>query len=297
MRTVGGSDIGPILGVSPWETPLQAWRRIYYGEQPPETPSMAEGKALEAMIIKEYERETGATCKPWAKGEKDWKRWSPDAVAVFPDGEIRLVEAKWAAHGFREIPPQYYCQVMWYLHHLRTVEGTTIERADLVVREPGKTIKIYPILYDPTVATEIVDAVDRWYQKHIIEGVPPEPRGAKEKIALVLEQLLKKGPKATVAVEGELDQKVKELVQAKQLIKTLEARIKEIEAELVDYMAQHSAIRAKGTSWTATIIDRTGNVAWKEVAMALGANDHPELLEKFRHSNVRYVRFDFSEEV
>lgn len=286
--SIGGSDVGAILGVNPWTSPLQVWRRIVGLDPPqPDNPSMAEGRAMEPVILREYEEDQGCRVLRPPMGGDGWRRWSPDGIAIFPSGESRIVEAKWSSRGLPEVPASYWLQVQWYMHHLE------LERADLAVREPGRRTRVVSVEYDAGTMREVVTAVEAWYERHVLGGEPPEPAGADERVAVALSRVRDRG--VVLRPDQALDAQVREMLAAREHVRELEARVKEAEAALLEAMAAVGAVRVESLSgWTATLVERSGAVRWREVAEALGAGARPDLVEKYRGAASRYIKFSSS---
>lgn len=281
-RTIGGSDIGAILGLSPWVTPLQAWRRIMGLDPPHDNPSMAEGRALEELILREYAEDQGCAVTRPKPGGEGWKRWSPDGIALFPSGESRIVEAKWAARGLNEVPPSYWLQVQWYLHHMG------FDRGDLAIREPGHRTRVVPIEYDPETMREVVAAVEAWYHRHIVGGEPPEPTTSDERIGHALVRIQDRG--VVLRPDEQLDLQIRDMLAAREEIRRLEARIKEAEAALLEAMVAAGALKVESASgWSATVVERQGSVKWKEVAKELGAEARPDVVERHKGPPSKYL--------
>ena len=284
MKTIGGSDIGAILGLSPWVTPLQAWRRIM-GIDPPssDNPSMAEGRAMEPVILAEYAEDTGATLERQVCGRSGWARWSIDAIATLPDGSRRIVEAKWSSRGMPEVPAHYWAQVTWYMAH------TGIQSADLAVREPGKRTRSIPITWDQEAADEMMSAVARWYDRHVARDIPPEPTGPDERCSAALERIRPGGP--VLMPEEALDRAILAMLDERDRIKAAESRIKAAEAALLEAMAGCGALKATSASgWTATVVERGGTPRWREIAGALGAAERPDIVARYTSAPSRYLR-------
>ena len=57
---LGGTDIGAILGLSPYKTPLELWSELVSGEQPANRDliHLRFGQHAESFIASEYERAT-----------------------------------------------------------------------------------------------------------------------------------------------------------------------------------------------------------------------------------------------
>lgn len=118
---IGGSDIGAILGVSPYESPYSLWHQKRNDWRTEVTPSMAWGHYMETPILAWLTDRPGMPTITYAPGvfaheERDWEAFSPDAIRA--DGV--LVEIKcsmrgvgYGAPGTDEVPPHVRAQVQW----------------------------------------------------------------------------------------------------------------------------------------------------------------------------------------
>jgi putative phage-type endonuclease len=130
---IGGSDLGTILGVNPWETPAQLWERMR-GLVPPkeETDAMTLGKVLEPWLRWQWEKRHPKRCIESEPGQQEitdipWVRFSPDGlvwttdnshpprVAVW-EGKTTRSWADWGPFGSDQIPERHLCQVQLYMH-------------------------------------------------------------------------------------------------------------------------------------------------------------------------------------
>jgi putative phage-type endonuclease len=129
-KGLGGSDIGPILGLSKWRSA----REVYLSKigaltgDMPLTEPMEFGLLFEAPCAKRYARLTGRTItRPrktfvhptfkWMRGNFDYVQHDP----TNPDRGPGVLEVKWLdASRYKQwtdegVPEGYYLQVQWYL--------------------------------------------------------------------------------------------------------------------------------------------------------------------------------------
>ena len=150
QRSVGASESATVLGIGR-DTPVQLWQRKL-GLIPPveENDAMRWGKALEPLVLAEYERVTGRTVGwrqkflrhvryPWMTATLDGRT---------DDAEGRLVEAKtsgihmaehWGEEGTDEIPEWHLIQVQ----HQMAVTGAAV--ADVAVLIGGQRWALYTV--------------------------------------------------------------------------------------------------------------------------------------------------------
>lgn len=133
-KGLGGSEIAPVLGLSPWESRFSLWHRKKGLANPVvENDIMYWGKLLEDTIRREFQRrhlDDGllvSEAGTWRHVDRPWQIANPDGL-IYPiaDGENlpidSLLEVKtartddgWGEEGTDEIPVYYRTQVLWYL--------------------------------------------------------------------------------------------------------------------------------------------------------------------------------------
>lgn len=130
---LGGSEVAPLLGLSPFESRFALWHRKSGLIGPvEETEIMDAGKRLEPVILQKF-RDEHPDLEVTASGtyrhpDRPWQIANPDGRVGFLDETVlewnttALVECKyalfddhWGEPGTDEIPVWYRCQVQWYL--------------------------------------------------------------------------------------------------------------------------------------------------------------------------------------
>jgi putative phage-type endonuclease len=178
IGAVGGSQVGAILGVNPWESSYTAWAKACGLIDAHVVPSMAMklGSAFEAPIrdifaaenpgLKVYETGT------WASLQHDWAHANPDGVIEHPDGSLEILEIKFSRLPFFDgLPLHYKYQVLWYM-------WVTGIRQGRVVAVAGGDLTEYPIIWDEFEVESMLGSVRRWIE-HVEQGLPPEWDGSK----------------------------------------------------------------------------------------------------------------------
>lgn len=146
---IGGSDLGTILGVNPYATPLDLYR-IMRGEAPPveENDAMRRGKALESWLAFRFAQRHGFLMEtpepaqePPPELELPWVRYSVDRLVYDTDGRKMVWEGKtsrssayWGEPGTDQVPLRHIPQVQLYMHCTRAALchitlGLTLEMA------------------------------------------------------------------------------------------------------------------------------------------------------------------------
>ena len=200
-KSVGGSDVAAILGLSPWRTPLDVWREKCLGERDErDTPAMRAGVKFEAAIIAQMMRDMPGLAlvesapAPTVVG---YRHASPDAIVQSADGWRLLVEAKTTKEPWTDGVPLYYrAQVQWYLDLLQLDDALVpvltwpFDMRDLLglsVEEVVAKVSVttHTVTHDPAACAEIRRAVAEFWEINVIGNRPPAPRSLADAKRLV----------------------------------------------------------------------------------------------------------------
>ncbi len=121
---LGGSEIGAVLGLSPFESRFSLWHRKAGMIEPVEqTPAMEWGTRLEQPILKKYAEVHADDLTEWAvhpgtycTDDRPWQIANPDAVAAdrIVDAKFSMFGDGWGEDGSDEVPPHIRTQGVWY---------------------------------------------------------------------------------------------------------------------------------------------------------------------------------------
>jgi putative phage-type endonuclease len=162
-RGITGSDIGAILGVSPFKSTYTLWaekRELISDRIQPSIP-MRLGTLFEAPIRQLFAEqhpelevmETGTWVHRWVA---DY-RANPDGFIRDKDGNLGVLEIKHTSQYWSELPRTYFEQVHWYL----TILG--LEYA-IVAAVTGGRYTEFEVKYDPEHADKVLEAVRHFEQ-------------------------------------------------------------------------------------------------------------------------------------
>lgn len=135
--TVSASEIGAILGISPYSSAFDLWwaKRLGDGESEM-TPAMRRGHRLEPLILEDFQEahpelylSRAGLC---VNNDRPWQACTPDAIAYESEptqeqtpAALGVVEAKtaggpdgWGDPGTDDVPPHYRAQVLWQMDTL-----------------------------------------------------------------------------------------------------------------------------------------------------------------------------------
>lgn len=192
---LGGSDLGAILGLSPYRTPVDVWAEKT-GRAPgqEETLQMRFGTYAEEFVAREYTVKTGHAVQRFTSMLHHASAPVLGNVdrLVIPEGqkiashktEIRTdrgLECKtanafaafnaddWGEEGTDQIPPSYLVQCATYM----ALTGCSLW--DLAVLFGNQEVRVYNLKRDADLEGEIIARASEWWDRHIIADVPPEP--------------------------------------------------------------------------------------------------------------------------
>jgi putative phage-type endonuclease len=250
-KGLGGSDIGAIVGVNPYKTPLQVWeeKRSESIEQF-DNESMYWGRKLEPVIRQRYSDETGREVLV------------PTEILVHPkydfmlaniDGftrDKRIIEIKTSAYpngfgepGTDEIPLHYLYQIFHYM----IVTGYSV--ADVPVLIGGRDFRIYEVQADDELQQMII-AKEAEFWELVKSGVPPAPVNYADVV-----RLYRKSEAKEVMASAEVETWVEGLKRIRADMKTLEANEEEVKRRIMEAMKEAD-----------TLTDPAGKVlaTWKQ---------------------------------
>jgi putative phage-type endonuclease len=249
---IGGSDIGALLGLSPFKTPLDIW--LSKTGQAADTVQNEEavywGSVLEDVVARRYSELTDRKVQrinsmlrhqqyPIAIANIDRAVINPDIAGrvMVKDGRLttdRILECKtanafarrddaWGEPGTDKVPDYYLTQVQWYMG----ITGATV--ADLAVLFGGQQHVTYTIAFDAELFADMIEQASEWWTKHVVNGIAPDPRTAAEARALWPQHVASK----QVIVGVEVADAVAKLAQVKADMKAMESLASEYEAVIL----------------------------------------------------------------
>lgn len=297
---LGGSDIAAVLGISPWNSPLDVWLDKT-GQAQDEAPKNAEamywGTTLEDVVAREYAIRSGRKVQRVNAMLRDPKReWMLANIdrAIVADGSRARVAAAggqllgatgilecktasayragdWSGPDGSDAMPVYYAaQVMWYL----AISGLDV--ADVAVLIGGQQYAVRTIERDDETIRGMIERAEEFWRHNVIGGNAPEPTSARDAARLFARD------------DGslrEIDDSADLLVQIDDL-RTLRAQLKQLgerEAALSDALklaiGEHAGLAIAGAAvatWKAAK-DST-RINWEAVANDLAVIAGPDAL-------------------
>jgi putative phage-type endonuclease len=192
-RYIGGSDIGAILGLSKFRTPLEVWQeKTGQGTANIDSLPLRFGSYAEDFVAQEYARSTGSLVvthpEPFIHKEHSFLQGHVDRFILerntpllARDGKLNtstILECKtanpfakdqWGEVGSDEVPMNYLVQCAWYM----LLTGCT--RSDLAVLFSNADFRIYTIYKDTELENILLEHALQFWHQHVIPKIPPPP--------------------------------------------------------------------------------------------------------------------------
>ena len=257
---IGGSDIGAILGLSPYRSAVDVWLEKV-GRQGPHNDAvhLRYGQHLEPFVAQEYERVTGH--KTYEHPETLRHSEHPHLFAhvdrlISVDGEPvidasgrltakTLLECKtasaftassWGTEWTDEVPPAYLAQCVWYM------ELSGCEEAHLAVLLGNSDFRVYRVQQDRELAAFLIDRALRFWDEHVVKRVAPVPSSRKE-----VEQIYPAHANGReLEADTELLRKIGQLRRLQRIGKRIDERYAELTTAVTSMMGQAERVSCSG---------------------------------------------------
>lgn len=173
---IGGSDIGTIAGWNRWESAITKWAKKSGLIEDKIEPShrMRMGTKFEDDLLEIYAEDHPGqevfTTGTWAHNFNPLNRANPDAIALDENGELLLIEVKFAGDNMYQIPPSYRAQMQWYMGILGIKRGTLVACA-------GSNYVELPIEFDAFEFDTLLLLADQ-FRRYLESGTMPDWDGS-----------------------------------------------------------------------------------------------------------------------
>lgn len=230
-RCIGSSDAPIILGLSPWATSYDLWlQKTGVAPRTEENSAMRLGTILEEPLLKLAGEKLGVKIvRPSSSfvGHKNFLRANIDGMIGSARRGSEIVEIKttsqtdgWGSEGTDQVPDMVKVQVTYQM----ACASSPVAYVAVLTGAFGLSFKTYRIPYDSDFAAYVMERCTDWWNRHMIEGTPPETSGTLD----VLKQILRTDTKVEIAPELFEAQ-----AEAKDRLKTAEAEFDAAQAALV----------------------------------------------------------------
>lgn len=261
---IGSSEVGTILGLNPYETPYQLWRRKKGLDAPKvENFAMRAGHYLEDAVSLFYRDETGkeiikSSAGDWliVNKEKEYLRVSPDRTFWIPgmpksDRNKGILECKTTQMEVDgdSLPQHWFCQLQYQLG------VAELEQGAIAWLTMGREFGYRDMLFDKEFYDYMIEEVDRFWTDNIVGNIEP--------IAINVDDVLLKNPRHVagkyVEADEELIQCCTELKEIREELSALDTRKKDIETAIKMALGDAEALVAKGSN----AANQTTLATWK----------------------------------
>ena len=299
---IGGTDIGAILGLSPYKTPLELWSELVSSD-PPKSRDLLHlryGQHTESFVAREYERATQLFTVEHSStlfhkthgymfGHIDrFVLDTPDTPAVV-DGVVtanKLLECKtssafsksdWGEAGTDQVPPLYLVQCAWYL------AITGCKAADLAVLIGNNDFRVYTIERDLELEGLILSHAQAFWHEHVLAQKPPQPVNVQDV------QLLFPKETAGSSVEANLDllEQIKQYQSSSAKAQLLSDECEKLKSEILNYMGSAEKLTHCGK----TIATWKCSKASSRIDTKALAQEYPDIAKSFTSQVLGSRRF------
>ena len=243
---ITGTDVAAILGLSRFSSPVQVYLDKKGLATVEENEAMRWGKRLERPILEAYSERMESPLvfadpfKLHRVPDFPLLGASLDAVRIIDNAPVdakntRQRGADWGPDGSDQIPVYYAAQLAVQM----MVQGT--EFADLAVLFSGQEFANYRVYRDTETEAMIKQRVAVWWERHIVQDVPPEIDGSDSSSRYIAQRFAKHTDKVA-EVTPEVREWIRQRAEADARLKTAEADKKTAENRIKLYMGDASSI-------------------------------------------------------
>ena len=259
-KYIGGSDIGAILGLSRFRSPLEVWMEKTGKEiKKLDSLPLRFGSFAEEFVASEYSRSTGFELindeSIYIHPEHSFMSAHMDrfvleggaasSTSSSTSTPTRILECKtanpfgsgdWGEVGSDEVPMSYLCQCIWYM------AITNINRVDLAVLFGNSDFRIYEINRDLELETVILQKASLFWSEYVLKDLPPPAQSEAD-----CQTLFSKGnPAKTVEAKMETLQLTKRLQVLNGEIDIWEEEISFIKQNIMNQMGEAESMTYQG---------------------------------------------------
>jgi len=189
INRIGGSEIGIIMGVNPYQTPVELYFSKIEKLEIKDNQHMKMGRRTEPIIADTFAEETNSTI---IKPPKDYYIdgifiASPDRFYHNGSDKIYILECKNTTKKIEDDAEySHYLQLQWYLGIIGYESGAVAYLIN------GYDFKYFSYNREEKIIAEMRQKATDFWNNHIIPRIPPEPVNANDIIQLYPKALLGK---------------------------------------------------------------------------------------------------------
>jgi putative phage-type endonuclease len=255
-KYIGGSDIGAILGLSRFRSPLEVWLEKT-GKETKRLDSLPLrfGAFAESFVASEYARSTGFEL---IHDESIYIHPQHSFMSAHIDRFVleggassststptRILECKtanpfsageWGEVGSDEVPMSYLCQCIWYM------AITNINKVDLAVLFGNSDFRIYEIARDLELERVILQKATAFWTEYVLKDIAPPVQSEAD-----CQTLFSKGdPTKSQEAKAEILLLTKRLQLLNSEIDLREEEISSIKQNIMNHMGEAESLLYQG---------------------------------------------------
>jgi putative phage-type endonuclease len=291
-KSLGGSDIGAVLGLSKYRSAVDVWMEKTGKEiGSRDSLPLRFGQFAESFVASEYALATGlclathevAVIHPkyeYMHGHIDRFVLDGDAPLMGEDGRItasRILECKtanpfaqsdWGEPGSDQVPLSYLVQCVWYMML------TNIDRTDLAVLFGNADFRIYEINRDLELEQMVLERAVSFWENHVLTDIPPAATSESDYKTLFGKSTVSK----SVEAPAETCELIKKLKSLNEQIDSYEQEISQIKQNIMGQMQDAEVLTFHGQTLA----------TWKapKPSLRLDAKrlteEHPDLVHQYQ---------------
>lgn len=254
---IGGSDIGAIIGLSPYRSALDIFLNKTSDYVDNEDSKYTYwGSVLENVIADEYSKVTNLAIEypsasiyhhryPFLAANID--RWVNNREYVLECKTASAYKVKeWGEEGTDQIPDIYLCQIAWY----RAI--TNVKKVDLAVLIGGNDFRIYTYYQNKDLEDKLIKIGHDFWINNVLKNKPPSCKKI-EDISTLYPRSNGKGK----TTNADIEKKVEQLKSLKEEGRMLEETMNKLKLDIKEYMQDYDIL-----------VNEDGNVlaSWKNTA-------------------------------
>jgi len=246
QKNIWPSAVGTILGLNPYQTPLELWMIQTGREAQPnlnEIEAVGWGVRLEPVIAQAYSEREGVKLRRinrtivhpahlWWRGKIDYQVLNQDERTLLEiKNASEYMRGKWGADGSDSVPDYYAVQIRAYMPL-----DLGFDRATLAALIGGNTLRSYYLERDDELEQLITSRLIEWRELLIADRVPAPMTVAD------LEILWPNNSEDVIEATDDILSDISRLVQINGSLKELESAKEEIASRIKMFAGERGAI-------------------------------------------------------
>ncbi len=295
-KGLGGSDVGAILGLNKWKTPLQVWEeKTGRRNEVVDNDLTRSGHRLEPVVADWFAEQTRLQLinpgnHVMRHKVHSWCLGTPDRITGKDDNDpasAGVLEIKTTGQSFDKttIPPSWFTQVNWYAGIYRSNYSNLSCTQNFIACFERVTGHFdYTLLeFDPAFFQYLLDQAGQFWENYVVKDTPPPPVNSDD----VLRLYPKHSPGKTIEASRDLRDMIDKLHDATARLKECKQTKDEIDERIKAIMCDAEAV----------LIDGSPAITWKAGKDGVSfdtdkfALDYPELYLKYASTTPGARRF------